>query len=119
MSATTTADIWIPVAADAAGKVIEEKELDDFFADPMGTFTTTDEWPAKLLAVRGESAPYTDKEGVRHLNALMPRGDILREVQASILPPDDVHFEWTRTKAIAAAANSDKPKLPNGPTGGY
>lgn len=112
-------DPWIPVAVDGVRRVIEEDVLAGFFADPIGTVNGLVEWPANLLVIRASDLPPANEDGLRWFRIPIRRSDILWEFDAEIAPAPDTEFAWKRANAIAAAANSDKPTLPNGPTGGY
>lgn len=119
---TTTASdqaVWIPIAADATGKVIEDKVLDEFFADPVGTFTRLEEWPARLLVVRDSALPQLDSDDIERIPVRHKALDVLHEFNAQVVTAPDVEFAWRQTLAVATAANSTKAELPNGPTGGY
>lgn len=112
-------DQWTAVAVDSTGKLIDDDLLAEFFADPVGTFNSITEWPSQLLIVRGTAFPRLDDSGELRLSRVHLRGDVLRDFNAEIVTAPDVEFAWKQMKAIAAAANSTKPALPNGPTGGY
>lgn len=113
------ADPWIPVAVDGVRRVIEEDVLAGFFADPIGTFNSLVEWPAHLLVIKTSDLPQPNEDGLRWFRIPIRRSDILWDFDAEIAPAPDAEFAWKRAAAIAAAANSDKPALPNGPTRGY
>lgn len=110
-------DDWTLVAVDGTRKVISEDVLVGFFADPIGTFNSLTEWPSYLLVVRTSALPDLH-EGDARLESIA-RSDVLREFHAEVVTAPDVEFAWKQMKAIANAANSTKPPLPNGPTGGY
>jgi hypothetical protein len=119
-SPDVTQDEWTPVAVDTTGKVLDEDLLAEFFADPVGTFNSLSEWPARLLIVRGTATPRLDANSTLRVGSVPHRrSDVLREFNAETVTAPDVEFAWKQTKAIASAANSTAPNLPNGPTRGY
>ena len=114
-----TADEWTAVAVDGMRRVIEPALLAEFFADPVGTFNSIREWPGRLMVIRGTDLPPADDNGQRMFREPIRRSDVLWDFDAEVATAPDTEFAWKRATAIAAAANSTKPELPSGPTGGY